>query len=44
VEEAANKLATERYLLREDVAPIVQAAGQHWDWTMGTGSLAQSRN
>jgi len=44
VEEAAKKLVGERYLLQEDVAPIVQAAGQHWDWTMGAASVAQSRN
>jgi len=44
VEEAAKKLAQERYLLDEDVAPIVAAAGQHWDWTMATASVSQSRN
>jgi hypothetical protein len=43
VEEAAKKLAQERYLLQEDVAPIVEAAGQHWDWTMATASVSQSR-
>ncbi len=32
VEEAANRLAAERYLLKEDVAPIVEQAGRHWDW------------
>jgi hypothetical protein len=35
VEEAANRLAQERCLLPEDVKSIVEAAGQHWDWTMG---------
>jgi hypothetical protein len=44
VEEAAKKLAQERYLLQEDVAPIVEAAGQHWDWTMANASVSQSRN
>ena len=43
VEEAAKKLAQERYLLQEDVAPIVEAAGQHWDWTMANASVSQSR-
>jgi hypothetical protein len=32
VEEAANRLAADRYLLQEDVAPIVEQAGRHWDW------------
>ena len=44
VEEAAKKLVQERYLLQEDVAAIVAAAGQHWDWTMGsTTTMSQSR-
>jgi len=43
VEEAAKKLVQERYLLQEDVAPIVAAAGQHWDWTMGSTTVSQSR-
>jgi hypothetical protein len=34
VQDAANKLAQQHYLLQEDVAPVVEAAGQHWDWTM----------
>ena len=34
VEEAAKGLAQDRYLLREHVRPIVDAAGEHWDWTM----------
>ena len=34
VEAAANRLATERYLLPEHVKPLVEAAGQHWDWVM----------
>ena len=36
VQDAANKLAQEHYLLQEDVAPVVEAAGQHWDWTMSS--------
>ena len=43
VEEAAKKLVQERYLLQEDVAPIVAAAGQHWDWTMASATVSQSR-
>lgn len=34
VEESANGLVKERYLLPEDVKPIVTEAGKHWDWTM----------
>ena len=41
VEEAANRLAQERYLLPEDVKSIVEAAGQHWDWTMGPDNKAR---
>jgi hypothetical protein len=44
VEDAAKQLVQERYLLQEDVAPIVEAAGQHWDWTMASASVSQSRN
>jgi len=29
-------LVQERYLLQKDVAPIVEAAGLHWDWTMNS--------
>jgi len=43
VEEAANRLVRERYLLQEDVKSIVDAAGQHWDWTMGPVTVSQSR-
>lgn len=43
VEEAATQLAKERYLLPEDVKPIVEAAGKHWDWTMSTATMNQSR-
>ena len=34
VEEVANRLAQERHLLQEDVEAQVEAAGEHWDWTM----------
>jgi hypothetical protein len=43
VEEAAKKLVQEHYLLQEDIAPIVAAAGQHWDWTMGSSTVSQNR-
>jgi hypothetical protein len=43
VEEAANTLAQERYLLPEDVPTIVQAAGQHWDWTFNNTVNKASR-
>jgi hypothetical protein len=43
VEDAAKKLVQERYLLQEDVAPIVAAAGQHWDWTMASATVSQTR-
>jgi len=36
VEEAARHLAEQRYLLPEHVKPVVDAAGQHWDWLMST--------
>ena len=42
VEEAANQLVEKRYLLQEDVKPIVEAAGQHWDWTMAPAKASQS--
>jgi hypothetical protein len=43
VEAAADRLVQERFLLQEDVKPIVEAAGQHWDWTMGPTSISQNR-
>jgi len=44
VEEVANKLAGERYLLQEHVKRIVDAAGQHWDWMMASsGSTPSSK-
>ena len=41
VEEYANKLVQQRLLLAEEVKPIVDRAGEHWDWTMGDRSTAQ---
>jgi hypothetical protein len=35
VEAAANEMVKQRYLLAEHVKPIVDKAGEHWDWTMG---------
>jgi hypothetical protein len=35
VEAAANRLAEERYILKGDVAALVEAAGRQWDWLMG---------
>jgi hypothetical protein len=34
VKAAANKMVEERLLLPGDVKPVVDAAGQHWDWLM----------
>jgi hypothetical protein len=36
VQAAANALAKDGYLLQEDVKPVVDEAGKHWDWTMST--------
>ena len=44
VQESANALARERYILQDDVDAIVQAAGRHWDALMGPeGPAATSR-
>ena len=44
VEEVANQLASQHYLLQEHVKRIVEAAGQHWDWMMSSaGSAASSK-
>ena len=34
VQEAANALVQERYLIEEDVAAITQRAGRHWDFVV----------
>jgi hypothetical protein len=34
IQESANGLASERYILREDIAAIVESAGRHWDSLM----------
>ncbi|HLK46532.1 MAG TPA: alpha/beta hydrolase domain-containing protein, partial [Bryobacteraceae bacterium] len=41
VEEAANRLVQQRYLLQEHVKDIVEAAGQHWDWMMSSESASR---
>jgi hypothetical protein len=43
IEDAANKLAEQRYVLKEDVPIIVKDAGDHWDWTMGSTFNKASR-
>ena len=40
VQEAAHQLVQARYLLPDDVSPIVEHAGQHWDYLM-TGGKAK---
>ena len=35
IEQVANRLAQERYILPGDVPAILEDAGQHWDWRMG---------
>lgn len=40
VSEAATRLVQGRYLLQEHVRPIVEAAGQHWDWVMASDSAS----
>jgi len=43
VEAAANQMVKDRLLLQEDVKTIVEAAGNHWDWSMSTSTVSQSR-
>jgi hypothetical protein len=43
VEEAANRLAEQRFLLKEHVRPVVDAAGQHWDFLMGATTSQGSK-
>jgi hypothetical protein len=35
IQESADRLAQERYILTDDVPAIVQEAGRHWDAVMG---------
>jgi hypothetical protein len=41
VQEAANQLVKERYVLQQDVAPILERAGRHWDYLMAGGKPGQ---
>ena len=41
VEQAAQRLARERYILAGDVPAIVAAAGKHWDWRMADAPTRQ---
>ena len=43
VQEAANRLVEERYVLQEHVKPIVDDAGQHWDWIMAQTTAGVGR-
>ena len=43
VQEAAAKLAQERFVLREDVPALVEEAGQHWDFVMGAAGSTTSQ-
>jgi len=36
VQAAATALAKDRYLLQQDINPVVDEAGKHWDWTVST--------
>ena len=38
VEQVAQRLARERYVLARDVPAIVEAAAKHWDWRMAPAS------
>lgn len=36
VREAGEALVGQRYLLEDDLTPILARAGEHWDWRMGS--------
>ena len=38
VEQIAQRLARERYVLTRDLPAILEAAGKHWDWRMAAPS------
>ena len=42
IEQVANRLAQERYILPGDVPAILEDAGQHWDWRMGEVKFTDS--
>jgi hypothetical protein len=41
VEQIAQRLARERYVLTRDLPAILEAAGRHWDWRMGEAPTAR---
>ena len=41
VQEAANKLVQDRYVLKDDIAGIVARAATHWDYLMAGGKPSQ---
>ena len=43
VEQIAQRLARERYVLTRDVPAIVEAAGKHWDWRMAAPQTGAAR-
>lgn len=40
IEASAKKLAAERFILEDQVAPLVEEAGKHWDYFMGKGGAS----
>lgn len=44
VQDAANWLVEERFVLPEHVRRIVEEAGQHWDWMMAPTSASAQRS
>jgi hypothetical protein len=42
VQEAGDRLAGERYILKDDVGLIVELAGARWDWLMGPRQPSQA--
>ena len=43
VEQVAQRLARERYVLTRDLPAILEAAARHWDWRMGETTAGQRR-
>mgnify|MGYP006171086025 CR=1 FL=1 len=43
VSAVAHRLAEERYVLRQDVPSMIEAAGRHWDWRMTEAQSERSR-
>jgi Alpha/beta hydrolase domain len=43
VQEAANRLVAERFVLAEHVKTIIEEAGQHWDWMMAQTTASAQR-